>query len=384
MSVSNFVPHDARCGLCGFTFEATLPRPRASTLRWRDTDHCPHYDGPNPVFYAIWVCPSCHYAAYREDFGSSPGRYRDAIQEALSAGAPSAQAVAFGEGERSLFAALTSYQLALVCYEARKAPPELRGSLALRAAWICRYAGELRREIGFLAKARDLYLEAFEQGIRRDSRSDDLAIGFLIGELLLRTGRIGEAGAYFRLVAEARDVEPALAAMAREREGDARQAQRTRAWLVKVPLFAPLGDRGLSLLATYGVLRTFNPGATILEHGAPGEAMFVVMAGEVRITSGDARDEPIAALGPGETFGEMSLFTGERHRETVVAGKASGNDGRVLLLEIGKTVFRNLVKAVPDVALRVAVAMSQRYARAVTGVSAPRADDETLPAGLSV
>ena len=374
MSVSPFVMHDARCGLCGFTFEAVVPRPKASTLRWRDTDHCPHYEGPNPVFYAIWVCPSCHFAAYREDFSLSPGKFRDSVQEVLAAGAPSAQACAFDQGERSLFAALTSYQLALTCYEGRKAPPDVLGSGALRAGWICRYASELRREIGFLAKARDLYVEAFEQGVRRDARADDLAVGFMVGELLLRTGRIGEAGPYFRMVAEARDSGAAQAAMAAERERDVKKTQRTREWLVKVPLFAPLGERGLSLLAVYAAERTFKPGAIVFDKGVAGEAMYVVMEGEVRL------DPPTATLGPGETFGEMTLFTGERHRETAVAWQPPKRGDRILLLEISKMVFRNLVKAVPDVALRVAVAMSQRYARLADGFPAT----ETLPAGQIV
>ena len=374
MSVSPFVMHDARCGLCGFTFEAVVPRPKASTLRWRDTDHCPHYEGPNPVFYAIWVCHSCHFVPYREDFSLSPGKFRDSVQEVLAAGAPSAQACAFDQGERSLFAALTSYQLALTCYEGRKAPPDVLGSVALRAGWICRYASELRREIGFLAKARDLYVEAFEQGVRRDARADDLAVGFMVGELLLRTGRIGEAGPYFRMVAEARDSGAAQAAMAAERERDVKKTQRTREWLVKVPLFAPLGERGLSLLAVYAAERTFKPGAIVFDKGVAGEAMYVVMEGEVRL------DPPTATLGPGETFGEMTLFTGERHRETAVAWQPPKRGDRILLLEISKIVFRNLVKAVPDVALRVAVAMSQRYARLADGFPAT----ETLPAGQIV
>jgi CRP-like cAMP-binding protein len=54
---------------------------------------------------------------------------------------------------------------------------------------------------------------------------------------------------------------------------------------------------------------------------------------------------------------------------------ARGGD-KVVVLAINRMVFRNLVKAVPDVALRVAVAMSQRYARA--------AQSETLLAGHTV
>jgi len=368
--MSPFVTHDARCGLCGFTFEAFMPRNRSITLKWRDTDNCPHYDGPNPVFYAIWVCPSCHYAAYREDFGTTPGKWRDAVHEALAAGAPSAQAVAFDSGERGLFAALTSYQLAMTCYEARRSPPEVLAGLALRAGWICRYAAELRREIGFLAKARDRYLDSFEKGCKQ---SDDLPVAYLAAELLMRTGRVAEAAPYFRLVREARDTAPALVAMAQEREDDARKAVKTKGWIGTIPLFAPLGDRGLSLLAVYARERTFKPGVPVIAKGNPGEAMYVVMNGKVRIF-GSEPGAPIAVLGQGETFGEMALFTGEHHRETVVAWEPQRGRDLVTLLAIDRVVFRNLVKAVPDVALRVAVAMSQRYQRFASGVEGAPAE----------
>lgn len=334
-------------------------------LRWRDSDRCPWYEGPNPVFYAVWVCPSCHFAAFREEFASSPGKARDAVQEALAASAPSAAAVAFDGTERSLFAALTSYQLALTCYEARKAAPEVLAGLALRAAWICRYAGELRREIGFLAKARDQYLEAFERGVRRDALLDDLAIAFLVGELQLRTGQIGEAWQYFRVVQEAKDTAPVLAALARERQGDAMRAQRVREFLEKVPMFVPLGERGLSLVSVHGSEQTYRPGAAIVSKGGAGEAMFAILSGEVRLYNAEEpQGEPIVTLRPGETFGEMALFTGDAHPETAVAWAPARGGDKVVVLEINRTVFRNLVKAVPDVALRVAVAMSQRYARA--------------------
>jgi len=56
-----------RCLFCGQEF--TNKKPRASSIRQirRDPDFCGHYQGENPYFYEVAVCPHCGYA-FTPDF----------------------------------------------------------------------------------------------------------------------------------------------------------------------------------------------------------------------------------------------------------------------------------------------------------------------------
>src|SRR5262249_39993473 len=76
-----------------------------------------------------------------------------------------------------------------------------------------------------------------------------------------------------------------------------------------LPSFGHLPDSALGALARVVVWRTYRPGTVIFDHGAPGAEMFLLVAGTVRIerdveAGGTKR---LAALAPGEVFGEMAL-----------------------------------------------------------------------------
>ncbi len=60
-------------------------------------------------------------------------------------------------------------------------------------------------------------------------------------------------------------------------------------------------------------IRTFAPGATIFQKGAPGDHMMAVLDGHVRISvpSADGQALVLGILGPGELFGEIALLDGK-------------------------------------------------------------------------
>lgn len=362
------VSREVQCPLCETSYTYFTPRQHAASLIRRDTDYCPYYTGPSPLFYLVWVCPSCHFAAYKDDFKTLEPRSMPALRELLRKDALGL-AVNFNQVERSLFAALRSFQLALNCYTARKFPPEVLAGVALRAGWMCRYSGELRRELGFLEQARDLYKEAFEHGLRRDKNVDDLAVGYLIGDLMLRTGQISDAMRYFMLVIQAQDSRDALDRSAKDRLYDSKEAVRVKDFIDNVPLFGPMGDQGRGLLAVNTDLRKVKAGATIFTKGDAGDSMFIIASGSVRVYLDDpATCEPVAILGPGDTIGEMSLFTGEPRTATVLAGsgeppRRGQPESAVELIEIRKPAVRNLLKVVPEVAQGVAEIISERKAQ---------------------
>ena len=106
--------------------------------------------------------------------------------------------------------------------------------------------------------------------------------------------------------------------------------------------------------------QTYRPGQEIVREGAPGDAMYLVVAGRVGVST---RSEELgttfdlARLGPGEHFGEMALLTGERRSATVTALEPT------TLVALSKAVFDRLLTQLPQVSLAMARGLAGRLAQ---------------------
>ena len=82
--------------------------------------------------------------------------------------------------------------------------------------------------------------------------------------------------------------------------------------LAAIPFFSGLEPDALERLAAGMRTRRFRRGEVIFHIGDPGDALFVIVAGEVKISlPSDTGEEAIlATLGPGEFFGELALLDG--------------------------------------------------------------------------
>ena len=99
-------------------------------------------------------------------------------------------------------------------------------------------------------------------------------------------------------------------------EGFARQA------LAGCVLFAGVDGEAMDACIAYLRLRRFRRDETVFHQGDPGDALHVIAGGRVKIVlpSPDAAEPAIlAALGPGDFFGELALLDGEPHSASVVA-----------------------------------------------------------------
>jgi CRP/FNR family cyclic AMP-dependent transcriptional regulator len=85
------------------------------------------------------------------------------------------------------------------------------------------------------------------------------------------------------------------------------------AHLAQVPLFADLDADSLRQLASAAHRRAFRVGEIIFNHGDPGQVLYVIRQGKVKIylTSPDGQELSLAVFGPGECFGELALLDGQ-------------------------------------------------------------------------
>ena len=69
-------------------------------------------------------------------------------------------------------------------------------------------------------------------------------------------------------------------------------------------------------------VRRFRKGETVFHQGDPGNALFIVASGSVKVvlpSNETAEPAIVAILGPGEFFGELAILDGAAHSATIVA-----------------------------------------------------------------
>ena len=135
--------------------------------------------------------------------------------------------------------------------------------------------------------------------------------------------------------------------------------------LATVPLFAGLDADGLESLRREMRVRRFRRGEVIFHQGDPGDALFIVQSGLVKISlPGETGDEAIlATLRPGDFFGELALLDGGSRSASAEAVERS------VLLVVTRAELLRLLRSEEQVAealLRALGTMVRRTTRQVT------------------
>ena len=130
-------------------------------------------------------------------------------------------------------------------------------------------------------------------------------------------------------------------------------------------LFGGLRPEDLDAVRSVCRVREVANGQAVFRRGEPGDAVFVIDQGMVRIVlpaeSGDGR--VVATLGPGEAFGEIALLDGEPRTADAVA------DGPARLIELPRDEFLRLLADHPMVAERLIEALGERVRDGEHGAS---------------
>jgi CRP-like cAMP-binding protein len=131
------------------------------------------------------------------------------------------------------------------------------------------------------------------------------------------------------------------------------------ATLQKVPLFSQLGPVDLARVLEVARERAYPKNSVILFEDDPGDALFVVKKGQVKVVliGEDGREVILSVLGEGDFFGEMALIDDEPRSAHVIAM----NDSTLLVLR--REDFQGLLMQTPGIALAMLRELTRRLRR---------------------
>jgi CRP/FNR family transcriptional regulator len=130
----------------------------------------------------------------------------------------------------------------------------------------------------------------------------------------------------------------------------------TAALLARLEMFSGLSQAELDQLAAVAVPRSYEGGQGVFREGDQGNACHLVRSGSFKATKAhpDGRTIALTELRPGDMFGELALFSGERRSATIEA------------LEPATTVallaedIRALLTTQPSIAIKMLAALANR------------------------
>ncbi|OHE17928.1 MAG: hypothetical protein A2X96_11390 [Syntrophobacterales bacterium GWC2_56_13] len=103
-------------------------------------------------------------------------------------------------------------------------------------------------------------------------------------------------------------------------------------------------------------IRTYRKGEIIFAEGSPGQEMYVISSGAVKVTTTKSGKETLLArMGTGEFFGEMSLVDAAPR-----SGTASADEDGTRLVELDLDRFLYLVQQQPAFALTIMHTLCER------------------------
>ncbi len=136
-------------------------------------------------------------------------------------------------------------------------------------------------------------------------------------------------------------------------------AEATVDGLGRSPLFAGLEAGHQQELRSQMVEVRLARGQALFNEGDPGDRLYVVTAGKIKLgrTSPDGRENLLAVMGPGEMFGELSLFDPGPRTATATAITAATLRG------LGNAALQPWLTEHPEVAAQLLAALARRLRR---------------------
>lgn len=124
--------------------------------------------------------------------------------------------------------------------------------------------------------------------------------------------------------------------------------------LRRIKILGGLSDHQIERFAQLMEERNVKQWEKIFTQGSPGDAMYLVLEGELRVRlMADGKETILTTLGAGEFFGEMALFDSAPRSAEVVANKDS------ILLKVSSAKFEELETRAPELAAPILAAIGK-------------------------
>lgn len=156
----------------------------------------------------------------------------------------------------------------------------------------------------------------------------------------------------------------------RSASGDkgSRRVAMLLSFLKQTPLFARLTEQELQALAEDFVTCTLRQGDIIFHQGEPGQMLYLIGAGRVRIymLQEDGQEMSVVLMGPGNIFGEFALIDDLPRSASAVALQDT------LLFALSRERYREHLRRCPQLALNFLAILSSklRYTTDQAGILA--------------
>jgi CRP-like cAMP-binding protein len=126
--------------------------------------------------------------------------------------------------------------------------------------------------------------------------------------------------------------------------------------LHNTPLFSALDEEAAIALKQSMVPQTVKKGQDLFKEGDAGDRLYVVTEGKIKLShaSGDGRESLLMVLGPGDMFGELSLFDPGPRTATATAITDSA------VLGLGNTDLNPWLAGRPEVSKALLQALAHR------------------------
>ncbi len=134
------------------------------------------------------------------------------------------------------------------------------------------------------------------------------------------------------------------------------EAEKDTSYLKQVSLFANLADEDIHELMTAAKRRAFRSGEVIFHRDDPGQVLYMIKEGKVKICiiSPDGQEISLAVFGKGECFGEFALLDGLPRSADAIAME------KVECYTLQRSDFHNAIMKNPKIAIQVLEALTTR------------------------